>query len=363
MLELLVQLFKTVLQLFLVLLNPVFLIFLIIIILVYAKRMKDYKDSAYYQVTKAPYLSIRHDLGKWGEYLTYRHLKKFENDGAKFLFNVYIPKENGETTEIDVLMISKKGIFVFESKNYSGWIFGSEKQKNWYQTLPEGRGKSHKEHFYNPIMQNRSHIKHLKAFIGEEITMYSIIVFSERCTLKNSEVKSADISVIKRNEVLSVVSRVYSKTSEELLAEVDVMNIYNKLYPYTQSSEDVKKQHIVNIQSNLAAKSSMAAEEVDSVMQKESEESHIKEKTVSEPSIEISSELEKDPKETNEILSNNENGAESVEIDMQESQDYKCPRCGENLILRTASRGANAGNQFWGCENFPKCRYIRNTKK
>ena len=147
MLELLVQLLKTVLQMFLALLNPIFLIPLIIIILVYAKRIKDYKDSTYYQVTKTPYLFVKRDLGKWGEYLTYKYLKKFENDGAKFLFNVYIPKENGETTEIDVLMISKKGIFVFESKNYSGWIFGSEKQKSWYQTLPVGRGKSHKEHF------------------------------------------------------------------------------------------------------------------------------------------------------------------------------------------------------------------------
>ena len=85
-----------------------------------------------------------------------------------------------ETTEIDVLMISPKGLFVFESKNYSGWIFGSENQKNWYQTLPAGRGRSHKENFYNPIMQNRSHIKHLKAFLGTDIPVRSIIVFSDR---------------------------------------------------------------------------------------------------------------------------------------------------------------------------------------
>lgn len=55
--------------------------------------------------------------------------------------------------------------------------FGSESQKNWYQTLPSGRGRSHKEHFYNPIMQNRSHIKHLKAFLNKEIPMYSVITF------------------------------------------------------------------------------------------------------------------------------------------------------------------------------------------
>lgn len=355
MLELFVQLFKAVLQLFLALLNPIFLIPLIIVIFVYAKRIKNYKAGSYYQVTKAPYFSVRRDLGKWGEYLTYKYLKEFENDGAKFLFNVYIPKENGETTEIDVLMISKKGIFVFESKNYSGWIFGSEKQKNWYQTLPAGRGKSHKEHFYNPIMQNRSHIKHLKAFMGTEISMHSIIVFSERCVLKNVDVKSADISVINRNEVASVVAGIYKRISEDLLTEKDVMDIYNKLYPYTQSSEEVKKQHIANIESNLKEKSNVVTKEVDAVQQKESEEPQMIEKATSEPSVETSTE-EENLKETNG------NVAEAVEIDTKEPQTHKCPKCGGNLVLRTASRGVNAGNQFWGCENFPKCRYIRNMK-
>ena len=33
-----------------------------------------------------------------------------------------------------------------------------------------------------------------------------------------------------------------------------------------------------------------------------------------------------------------------------------CPRCGADMVLRTARRGANQGNQFWGCSTFPKCR-------
>lgn len=34
-----------------------------------------------------------------------------------------------------------------------------------------------------------------------------------------------------------------------------------------------------------------------------------------------------------------------------------CPKCGSELVERTAKRGANAGNTFLGCSNFPKCRY------
>ena len=37
-----------------------------------------------------------------------------------------------------------------------------------------------------------------------------------------------------------------------------------------------------------------------------------------------------------------------------------CPRCGGNLVVRTASKGRNAGERFWGCETFPKCRFVRN---
>ena len=35
-----------------------------------------------------------------------------------------------------------------------------------------------------------------------------------------------------------------------------------------------------------------------------------------------------------------------------------CPRCGSAMVLRTASKGANAGNRFWGCSNYPNCRGI-----
>ena len=69
-------------------------------------------------------------LGQRGEKLTARELnlvRLFGRNG-KVLRNVYIPKEDGETTEIDLLFITAKGIFVLESKNYSGWIFGSESQ-------------------------------------------------------------------------------------------------------------------------------------------------------------------------------------------------------------------------------------------
>ncbi|WP_434514437.1 restriction endonuclease [Dechloromonas sp. ARDL1] len=36
-----------------------------------------------------------------------------------------------------------------------------------------------------------------------------------------------------------------------------------------------------------------------------------------------------------------------------------CPKCGSEMVRRTAKKGANAGNQFWGCSRFPSCTGIR----
>lgn len=38
------------------------------------------------------------------------------------------------------------------------------------------------------------------------------------------------------------------------------------------------------------------------------------------------------------------------------ASEPRCPRCGSEMILRTAKKGAAAGSRFWGCAEFPKCR-------
>ena len=36
-----------------------------------------------------------------------------------------------------------------------------------------------------------------------------------------------------------------------------------------------------------------------------------------------------------------------------------CPACGSAMILRTARKGSNAGNQFWGCSRYPACKHTQ----
>ena len=44
-------------------------------------------------------------------------------------------------------------------------------------------------------------------------------------------------------------------------------------------------------------------------------------------------------------------------------QEKICPECGNNLVLRVAKHGINVGVKFYGCSNFPKCRYIEKLKE
>ena len=50
--------------------------------------------------------------------------------------------------------------------------------------------------------------------------------------------------------------------------------------------------------------------------------------------------------------------AETLPSIQDEDVIPKCPKCGSDMVLRTAKSGANAGNKFWGCRNYPNCRGI-----
>ena len=206
----------------------------------------EYKKSSYYKATKHPYFSLRRANGRRAEYSLYKSLRHFENTGCRLLFNLILPKNNGTTTEIDVLLICSKGLFVFESKDYSGWIFGNEDHKTWTQTLPQGKRRSHKQRFYNPIMQNAGHIRQLKKLVGQNIPMHSIIVFSDRTTLKQITLRSPNVKVTNNHGVARVISTILTQLHSPIHTETEINTLYDTLYPYSQLGNPAKSQHIKN---------------------------------------------------------------------------------------------------------------------
>lgn len=203
-----------------------------------------YRNSNYKLVSGNSFFKTIFDKGNYGEFLTFVKLEKLGNQN-KLLTNLYIPRDDGTTTEVDLVMISPTGIYVFESKNYSGWIFGDEKNKNWTQTLENGQ----KNRFYNPIWQNKAHINALKTVLNlNDDAFKSYIIFSERCTLKKINVTSSNVKVIKRDQLIKTIKKDI-KDSPELLTPEEVNQIYLSLQKYANVDEVVKQEHIDNIKS------------------------------------------------------------------------------------------------------------------
>jgi len=205
---------------------------------IYYFQNRPYKRGGHFNAAHTPHRTVNRDLGDWGEYLTYRTLSELPGD-KKFLFNCYVPKGNGTFTEVDLIMLHTSGIYVFESKNYSGWIFGSEPERQWTQSFRSGRNVR----FYNPLMQNANHVKHLRRFLPGLVpeTFYSVVVFGDRCELRKITQTSSRHLLVKRDRLLQAIE---PYLQWQLLYPASVEALYQHLLPQTQLTEAQKQAHI-----------------------------------------------------------------------------------------------------------------------
>lgn len=97
------------------------------------------------------------------------------------LHNVTLPSPDG-TTQIDHIFVSRFGVFVVETKNMKGWIFGGESQAQWTQKIFK---KSFK--FQNPLRQNYKHVKAVEALLDlPPESIHSVVVFAGDSTFKSA---------------------------------------------------------------------------------------------------------------------------------------------------------------------------------
>nr|WP_217906894.1 NERD domain-containing protein [Photobacterium damselae] len=117
--------------------------------------------------------------GIFGEFLVNRLLSKLPESDYTLIKDVTLPTSDG-TTQVDHIVVSKYGIFVVETKNMKGWIFGSARQKLWTQKIYR-----HSSKFQNPLHQNYKHIKVLETLLGCSVDyLHSVIVFIGDSTFK-----------------------------------------------------------------------------------------------------------------------------------------------------------------------------------
>ena len=46
---------------------------------------------------------------------------------------------------------------------------------------------------------------------------------------------------------------------------------------------------------------------------------------------------------------------------VQNNKLFLCPKCSIPMVLRKATKGQNAGREFYGCPNYPQCKQVINT--
>lgn len=112
--------------------------------------------------------------GRVGEARVARQLRSGLDTEEYKVFSDLMLTDGRGTTQIDHVVLSRYGIFVIETKNMTGWIFGSPSQASWTQVL-----YGHKTRFQNPLRQNYRHIKALQHVLGvDERHMTNLVVFT-----------------------------------------------------------------------------------------------------------------------------------------------------------------------------------------
>ncbi len=199
---------------------PIIVLIFLITGIVYFVNIRQKERKRLKQVTSI-------SRGEWAEQRLVSELLE-EGINPKAIFHsLYIQKQSGEYTKIDVAVATKAGIIVFEVKNYNGWIFGNEHQQYWTQLLAYGKEKNR---FYNPVMQNSGHIQAIRHCLRQnpDIPIYSVIVFFGNCELKNVTCNAPDTHIIYSRSIGQVVAEILSQPDAVYGNKYEIMDVFAK---------------------------------------------------------------------------------------------------------------------------------------
>lgn len=152
------------------------------------------------------------------------------------VFNDLLIQRGEYSSQIDHVVVSKYGVFVIETKNYKGMVYGGEYSEHWTQNIWGNKYK-----LYNPILQNQGHVKALKAYLGvRNFPFISVITFSSRGTVKvnaneNFVMYYSDITYFIKQQKLILLSEEETQF---------VIQMLNKLPKFSRKD---KQKHIENV--------------------------------------------------------------------------------------------------------------------
>lgn len=234
------------------------------------------------------------------------------------LQDVYL-EHQGLTAQIDFMIFTKGFIFIVECKNLFGNIT-VDNAGNFTRVFDYGKYKK-KEGLYSPLTQNQRHLDLIKQKIlnkqsniivkkmAEKVfeqNFKSVVVLANPKTVLNAKFAPKEIkhSVIRADQLVEYIKKTNASYTTAFSSEKDMLETANSyLKAHVENSKDYTEKY-------------------------------------------------------NEYLI-----AENIEQPVRNVEEkIICPKCGAEMIKRVATKGANAGNTFYGCSNFPKCRGVINIK-
>ena len=231
------------------------------------------------------------------------------------------------------IYITEKIIFFIECKNLVGNI-DIDSKGNFVRTVTYGR-KKYKEGIYSPITQNERHMEIVKESKLENRNLLTGMIVRKAFHSFNRSL------VVLANPKTVLNDRYAKKEVKEKVIRAD------------QLITTIKK---VAAESRLPSSSKKEMKEIAESFLKRNQENR---KNYIEKYEELTKEIELEKGNTSKVEELKDNSTEESSLKETEMR-LICPKCGKQLVLRTARRGANAGRQFYGCSNFPKCRFIMN---
>lgn len=219
-------------------------------------------------------------VGEW--IVRFLASRKLPPDTYHRFHNLIFPTLDG-TTQVDHVIVSKYGIFVIETKNMRGWIFGQADQATWTQSIYGNKIK-----FQNPLRQNHKHVLAVANALQVQLeTVHSIVAFEGSAELKTPMPANVTVGAGFIEYVRGFSDSVYT--------EAAVAKLVERLEAARRGSTWANQR------------------------------AHVR----------------------------------TLQARDDETQEQRCPHCGELLVIRTAKRGDKTGQRFWGCSSYPKCRYTR----
>ena len=214
-------------------------IILIVIIAVVAPRSSqdkdDRRDDGDIQVNgeeRIPFFTPANDrAGMWGEKMVNYQLRSLLREDEYLLSNLLLPLKNGYKTELDCVLISHKGIFCIETKNWVGHISGNDEDEYWHQEYddPYMADRDHK----NPVKQNEGHCAILERKLHNNYQIDNVVIFA------NLE----DGCGIESYYAFTIPSFMgyYHELNDDELNPSQIKAVYEMLRPFVATPEELKR--------------------------------------------------------------------------------------------------------------------------